>query len=88
VLVRRPPMPSGRGPLGALLLIGAFDLLANLLFTLAAGTGLLSVVGVLGSLYPAVTVVLARTLLHEKPTRVQDAGVLVTLAGVAAIAAG
>jgi drug/metabolite transporter (DMT)-like permease len=46
------------------------------------------VVGVLGSLYPAVTVVLARVLLHERPTAVQDAGVMVVLAGVLAIAAG
>ena len=65
-----------------------FDLLANLLFVLAAGRGLLSVVGVLGSLYPAVTVVLARVVLHERLTRTQNAGVLVTLAGVVALAAG
>jgi drug/metabolite transporter (DMT)-like permease len=32
--------------------------------------------------------VLARMLLHERPTVVQDAGVVVTLAGVVAIAAG
>jgi drug/metabolite transporter (DMT)-like permease len=88
VLARRPPMPANPRALGALLLIGVVDLLANVLFTLATGTGLLSIVGVLGSLYPAVTVVLARTLLHERPTRVQDAGVVITLAGVVAIAAG
>jgi drug/metabolite transporter (DMT)-like permease len=46
------------------------------------------VVGVLGALYPAVTVLLARALLHERLTRAQDAGVLVTLAGVVALAAG
>ena len=77
-----------RAALAALLVVGFFDLLANLFFALATGRGLLSVVGVLGSLYPAVTVVLARVLLHERPTRVQDAGVAVTLAGVLAIAAG
>ena len=52
------------------------------------GAGLLSVVGVLGSLYPAVTVVLARVVLHERLTRAQSVGVLVTLAGVVALAAG
>jgi uncharacterized membrane protein len=87
-LARRPPLPRDRTALGALVVVGAFDLLANLLFAVAAGRGLLSVVGVLGSLYPAVTVVLARVLLHERPTRVQDAGVAITLAGVLAIAAG
>ena len=78
---------ASRRALAALLVVGVFDLLANLFFALATGRGLLSVVGVLGSLYPAVTVVLARVLLHERPTRVQDVGVAVTLAGVLAIAA-
>jgi drug/metabolite transporter (DMT)-like permease len=59
-----------------------------MLFVLATGRGLLSVVGVLGALYPAVTVLLARALLHERLTRAQDAGVLVTLVGVVALAAG
>jgi drug/metabolite transporter (DMT)-like permease len=68
--------------------IGAFDLLANLLFVLAAGRGLLSVVGVLSSLYPAVTVVLARFVLGERLSGEQGVGVLITLAGVVALAAG
>ena len=42
----------------------------------------------LGSLYPAVTVVLARIVLHERLTRTQSAGVAITLAGVIALAAG
>ena len=62
--------------------------MANLLFILATGRGLLSVVGVLGSLYPAVTVVLARLVLDERLSRTQGAGVLVTLVGVIALAAG
>ena len=53
VIVRRPPLPAGAGALMPLLLVGAFDLLANVMFTIATGRGLLSVVGVLGSLYPA-----------------------------------
>jgi uncharacterized membrane protein len=68
--------------------IGVFDLLANLLFIIAAGEGLLSVVGTLGSLYPAVTVILARYVLHERLSRVQNVGVVTTLAGVVALAAG
>ena len=86
--VRRPPLPTARGALGAIAAIGLLDLLANMLFVLATGRGLLSVVGVLGALYPAVTVLLARALLHERLTRAQDAGVLVTLVGVVALAAG
>ena len=84
----RPRLPSAPAALGPIAAIGVFDLLANLLFVLAAGRGLLSVVGVLGSLYPAVTVVLARVVLHEQLARSQDAGVLITLAGVVALAAG
>jgi drug/metabolite transporter (DMT)-like permease len=86
--VVRPKLPTPPAALAAIAAVGVFDLLANLLFVLAAGRGLLSVVGVLGSLYPAVTVMLARVVLHERLTRTQNAGVLVTLAGVVALAAG
>ena len=65
-----------------------FDLGANALFVVAAGEGLLSVVGTLGSLYPAVTVLLARYVLDERLTRAQSAGVVAALAGVVALAAG
>jgi drug/metabolite transporter (DMT)-like permease len=84
----RPSLPRGGSAFGVIAAVGALDLLANLLFVLAAGRGLLSVVGVLGSLYPAVTVILARVVLHERLTPTQNAGVLVTLAGVVALAAG
>jgi drug/metabolite transporter (DMT)-like permease len=86
--LRRPPVPRTPPALAAIAAIGVFDLLANLLFVLAAGRGLLSVVGVLGALYPAMTVLLARVVLRERLTRMQDVGVLLTLAGVVALAAG
>jgi drug/metabolite transporter (DMT)-like permease len=86
--VRRPGLPSAPVAFAAIAAIGFFDLLANLLFVLATGRGLLSVVGVLAALYPAVTVLLARVVLHERLTRAQNAGVLVTLVGVVALAAG
>jgi drug/metabolite transporter (DMT)-like permease len=87
-LALRPRLPTAPATLGAIAAVGVFDLLANLLFVLAAGRGLLSVVGVLGSLYPAVTVLLARIVLHERLSRLQGAGVAITLAGVVALAAG
>jgi drug/metabolite transporter (DMT)-like permease len=87
-VVLRPPLPRAPVTLAAIAAVGVFDLLANLLFVLAAGRGLLSVVGVLGSLYPAVTVILARIVLHERLSRTQNTGVLITLAGVVALAAG
>ena len=48
----------------------------------------LSVVSVLGSLYPVMTVVLARVLLAERVRPVQEVGVGGVLCGVALIAAG
>jgi drug/metabolite transporter (DMT)-like permease len=84
----RTRLPRDPATFGALAAVGFFDLLANLMFVLATGRGLLSVVGVLGALYPAVTVLLARGVLGERLTRTQDAGVLITLAGVLAMAAG
>ncbi len=86
--VVRPRIPTATATLAALAAIGAFDLLANFLFVIAAGRGLLSVVGVLGSLYPAFTVILARFVLHQRLSRSQRAGVTMTLAGVVALAAG
>jgi drug/metabolite transporter (DMT)-like permease len=86
--ILRPRLPTAPSALGPIAAVGALDLLANLLFVLAAGRGLLSVVGVLGSLYPAVTVLLARFVLQERLSRTQGAGVLITLAGVVALAAG
>ena len=68
--------------------VGLADVTANALFAFAAGHALLSLVSVLGSLYPVVTVLLAHVLLGERLTRTQRAGVAVALAGVAAIASG
>jgi len=67
--------------------IGLGDLVANGLFAFASSRGLVSVASVLGSLYPVVTVLLARFLLHEQLKRIQSAGVVLSLVGVAVIAA-
>ncbi len=87
-LVLRPGMPRGLRDASPLLLIGALDYLATAFFALATTQGLLSIVSVVGSLYPAVTVVLARVVLAERVARSQEIGVVVTLAAVAAISAG
>ena len=68
--------------------VGLFDVAANALFALASTEGLVSVVAVLASLYPVVTVFLARLILKERVRRVQAVGVVLALSGVAAIAAG
>jgi drug/metabolite transporter (DMT)-like permease len=71
-----------------IVVIGIFDVSANLLFALATVSGALPVVAVLGSLYPATTVLLARIIDHEKMSRLQNGGVLAAITGVAMIAAG
>jgi drug/metabolite transporter (DMT)-like permease len=86
--VRRTPMRVPRASLAAVAAVGLADVSANALFAFASGHGLLSLVSVLGSLYPVVTVLLAHVLLGERLTRPQRFGVLVALAGVAAIASG
>ena len=64
------------------------DTLGNVLYAASASHGLVSVTSVLASLYPVVTVVLARVVLGERVDRVQDAGIVATLAGVVLISAG
>jgi drug/metabolite transporter (DMT)-like permease len=89
VLVRRARPTGLRGHWAALIAIGFLDTGGNALFAAASSShGLLSVVSVLASLYPVVTVLLARIVLGERVQRTQDAGVLVALAGVVLITAG
>ena len=76
-----------RSALWAVAAVGLADVSANALFAFASGHGLLSLVSVLGSLYPVVTVLLAHVLLGERLTRVQRVGIALALGGVAAIAA-
>jgi drug/metabolite transporter (DMT)-like permease len=85
---RRPSLAMERSAFATLAAAGVLDNLANLLFVLAAARGLLSVVTVLGSLYPVMTVVLARTVLHERLERWQLVGVVAALVGVVLISAG
>jgi drug/metabolite transporter (DMT)-like permease len=68
--------------------IGLCDVAANTPFALASGRGLLSLVSVLGSLYPVMTLILAHVLLGERLTRTQIWGVGIALAGVVALSAG
>ncbi len=74
--------------LAPLIAVGIGDAGANLFFALASTRGLVSVTAVLGSLYPVVTVLLARLVLRESLQRVQQIGVVAALAGVALLSLG
>ncbi len=67
---------------------GALDMVANGIYLVATREGLLAVVAVVASLYPASTVLLARTVLHERFHRDQLVGFALAAAAVALIALG
>ena len=75
-----------RSEIPLLLVVGLFDLGANVTFAYASRHGLLAVVSVLSSLYPAVTVVLARLVHAERLARIQLVGVIGAVSGVVLIA--
>jgi drug/metabolite transporter (DMT)-like permease len=88
VLAVRVPLPTAPRRLGALVLVGLLDAGANALYAAASTEGLLSVIAVLGALYPVSTVLLARLVLGERVRRIQEVGIVAALAGVVLIAAG
>jgi len=88
VLATRSRLGLTRRDVPAVALLGLLDTAANGLFVLASARGYLSIVSVLGSLYPVVTVLAAHLLLGERISRVQRWGVAVALAGVAVVASG
>ena len=86
-LVLRPPS-ARRADLPVLASIGILDTGGNVFFAAASAKGLLSVVAILASLYPVVTVLLARAVLHERVHRSQELGIALALAGIVLISAG
>jgi uncharacterized membrane protein len=79
--------PSGT-PLRLAVLAALLDTGANVAMLLALHASLLSLAGVLMSLYPAATVLLAIVVLRERVTMWQTVGMVLALAAVAMIAAG
>jgi drug/metabolite transporter (DMT)-like permease len=88
IVVTRAPVGVDRSALPAIAAIGLLDTAANGLFVLASARGYLSIVSVLGSLYPIATILAAYLFLHERISRTQRAGVALTLVGIAFVASG
>ena len=84
VLRRRPLLPHGVGRLIGI--SGVADVAGNALFLMATRVGLLSLVGLLTSLYPVVALLVARWWLQERLTGLQAAGVGAAMAATGLLA--
>lgn len=85
---RREVVPPEPRALGLIALVGLFDTGSNITFLYATQEGALTIVGVISSLYPVGTVLLARLVLAERMTRPQRWGFVVAMAATILIASG
>jgi drug/metabolite transporter (DMT)-like permease len=83
LLYRRPPL-RGTATLGVAS-VGVLDTIGNVTFTLATTRGLLSVVAMLSSAFPLITVALAHLRMHERLSFTQRVGAVLAVGGVMAI---
>jgi drug/metabolite transporter (DMT)-like permease len=82
-LATRTRLRLGRGGIiGIALVSGVIDAAANVCYVLATRVGLFGLAVVITSLYPGMTVLLARVLLGERMRWVQRAGLLLAAVGV------
>lgn len=88
VVVTRAPLALDRPHATLGMLAGFLDISASALFIFASQHGRLDEAVVITSLYPAVTVLLARLVLKEHFSRWKLVGLLAALAAVPMIAAG
>lgn len=84
----RRPVAVPRGLLRTVTAVALLDAAAVTAYLLASRRGLLALVAVVGSLYPAGTVLLARARLGETIRGIQGAGLALAAAGVVLIAVG
>jgi drug/metabolite transporter (DMT)-like permease len=82
----REPLRLPLRAAGLPVLVGASGMAATLAYFYATHFSMLAIAAVLVSLYPGVTVLLARTLLHERFTPAQRAGLGLCALAIAAIA--
>lgn len=87
LLLRQPWVPRDRYALGGAL-SGALGALATLLFLRATQGGFLTITAVITSLYPAFTILLAATVLHERVHRGQAVGLALCAGSVVLVAMG
>jgi drug/metabolite transporter (DMT)-like permease len=83
----RPWRQRGRRVIGIALVSGTLDAAANVCYVLATRAGLFGLAVVITSLYPGMTVLLARFLLGERMRWLQRAGLLLAAVGVVLVTA-
>ena len=86
IVARRLPVAPGRALLPLLATVAVFDMTANIAIVLALQRGPIGINAVLGSLYPAFTVIAAIIVLKERPTNRQIVGLSLALLAVVALA--
>lgn len=84
--IRSLPWSGVAYPFTFVIASGILDATSNSLFQIAVRMDALAIVGLIGSLYPAATVVLARVFLDERMSRTQVVGVGLALVAAACLA--
>jgi len=87
VFYQRPSLKVKAVDLPVVCAIGLLDGIAAFSYTAATTRGMLSLVSVISSLYPAVSVILAALILKERLRRAQFAGVVLAITGIAFMSA-
>jgi drug/metabolite transporter (DMT)-like permease len=87
VLTRPAPAPR-REEIPVIAGIGLLIIAADAMYATASTKGILGIVAALSTLYPIVTIALARVYLREQVAPRQQLGIAVSLSGVVAISAG
>jgi drug/metabolite transporter (DMT)-like permease len=86
IVATRTPVALGRALIPLVATVAVFDMTANIAIVLALQRGPIGINAVLGSLYPAFTVIAAIVVLKERPTRRQIVGLSLALIAVLALA--
>ena len=85
ILISRTSVKFEKSHLPWICIMGVVDTIAAFSFAVATSEGMLSIVSILSSLYPAVTVLLSAFIIKERLNKAQSTGVILAISGVALI---